>query len=94
MQNLGSTHHQIGIKYDWYDPNTEVKGNEIGNSGNNINAANIKYSTLGFGYLYYITENVKLVLWYDKITNEKTNLPGFTEDVKDNLFTCRLQFKF
>jgi len=94
LQNLGSTHHQIGIKYDWYDPNTEVKGIEIGSAGNNINASNIKYSTLGFGYLYYISENVKLVLWYDKITNEKTRLSGFINDVKDNVFTCRLQFKF
>lgn len=42
LQNLGSTHHQIGIKYDWYDPNTEVKGTEIGSAGNNINAVNIK----------------------------------------------------
>ena len=94
LQNLGSTHHQIGLKYDWYDPNTEVKGIEIGSAGNNINAANIKYSTLGFGYLYYVSENVKLVLWYDKITNEKTRLSGFINDVKDNVFTCRLQFRF
>lgn len=94
LQNLGSTHHQIGIKYDWYDPNTEVKGIEIGSAGNNINASNIKYSTLGFGYLCYISENVKLVLWYDKITNEKTRLSGFINDVKDNVFTCRLQFRF
>jgi hypothetical protein len=94
LQHLGSTRHQIGIKYDWYDPNTDVKNDEIGKAGNNINAANIKYTTLGFGYIYYITENAKLVLWYDKITNEKTQLAGFTGDVKDNIFTCRLQFRF
>jgi hypothetical protein len=94
LQHLGSTHHQIGIKYDWYDPNTEVNANEIGQAGNNINAANIKFTTLGFGYIYYITDNAKLVLWYDKITNEKTQLTGYTTDIKDNVFTCRLQFRF
>lgn len=94
LQNLGSTHHQIAIKYDWYDPNTDVKGEAIGKAGSNINVANIKYTTLGFGYIYYMTDNAKLVLWYDKITNEKTNLPGYTSDLKDNIFTCRLQFRF
>lgn len=94
LQHLGSLKHQIGIKYDWYDPNTDVKTDEIGKPGSNINAANIKYSTLGFGYIYYITPNAKLVLWYDKIINEKTQLAGFTNDVKDNVLTCRIQFRF
>ncbi len=94
LQHLGSIKHQIGIKYDWYDPNTDVKTVEIGKAGNNINAANIKFTTLGFGYIYYISENAKLILWYDKITNEKTQLPGYTSDVKDDVFTCRLQFRF
>lgn len=94
LQHLGSLKHQIGIKYDWYDPNTAVKTDDIGKTGTNINAANIKFSTLGFGYLYYINSNAKLVVWYDIITNEKTQLAGFTGDVKDNVFTCRLQFRF
>lgn len=94
LQHLGSLKHQFGIKYDWYDPNTEVKGDEIGKSGNNENAANIKFTTLGFGYIYNISENAKLVLWYDRITNEKTSLAGYTTDAKDDVFTCRLQFRF
>jgi len=94
LQHLGNARHQIAIKYDWYDPNTDVKGDEIGKAGNNINAANIKFTTLGFGYIFYMTENAKLMLWYDRITNEKTQLPGFTDDVKDDVFTCRLQFRF
>jgi phosphate-selective porin len=86
--------YQVGIKYDWYDPNTMVKGDEIGKSGTNINAASIKFNTLGVGFISYITPNVKLVVWYDKITNENTQLAGFTGDAKDDVFTCRLQFKF
>lgn len=94
LHNIFSSHHQLGIKYDWYDPNTGVKGNDIGKAGTAINAANIKYSTLGFGYICYINDNMKLLLWYDKITNEKTSLSGFTSDVKDDVFTSRLQFRF
>ncbi len=94
LQHLGGAHHQVGVKYDWYDPNTKVKRDDIGKAGSNQNAANIKFSTLGFGYIWYITENAKLVLWYDKIMNEKTQLTGYTSDVKDDVFTCRIQFRF
>jgi len=54
----------------------------------------MKYTTIGFGYINYLTDNVKLVLYYARVTNEKTQLPGFTTDVKDDVFTCRLQFRF
>ena len=94
LQNIFNTHHQLAVKYDWYDPNTSVKGNDIGKAGTNLNAADIKFSTLGFGYIHYVNENLKLVLWYEKVTNEKTQLNGFTTDVKDDVFTCRLQFRF
>jgi len=94
LQNVGNTHHQLGVKYDWYDPNTHVTGTDIGKAGSNLSATDIKYSTLGFGYISYINENLKLVLWYDLVENEHTSLTGYTDDVKDNVFTCRLQFKF
>ena len=94
LQHLGSMRHQVAIKYDWYDPNTELTGDDIGTAGTAISAANIKYNTLGLGYIYYLTANAKLILWYDKITNEKTNLTGYKADIKDDVFTCRLQYKF
>ncbi len=94
LQNLFSERHQLVLKYDWYDPNTKVKGKEIGAAGSNFTAANIKYNTFGIGYVNYITENVKLVLYYAKVMNEHTALTGYTGDVKDDVFTCRLQFRF
>ncbi|HEV8080241.1 MAG TPA: porin [Chitinophagaceae bacterium] len=94
LQNIFNIKHQLGIKYDWYDPNSDVKENEIGKPGSNINEANIKFSTLGFGYIHYINDNLKLVLWYDKVWNEKTQIPAYASDIKDNVFTCRLQFRF
>lgn len=89
-----SLKQQLCIKYDIYDPNTNIKTEEIGKPGSNFSAADIKYSTLGFGYIYYWNTNLKLMLWYDVVHNESTRLTGYTSDVKDNVFTCRLQFKF
>lgn len=94
LQNIFNPHHQLGVKYDWYDANSDAKGMDIGKPGANLNDTNIKYSTLGFGYIYYAMENLKLVLWYDRVINEKTSLPGYGKDVRDDVFTCRLQFRF
>lgn len=94
LQHLFNSQHQLIIKYDWYDPNSKVKGKEIGAPGSNFTAANIRYNTLGLGYTYYITDNVKLVLYYAMVKNEKTLLPGYTADLDDDVFTCRLQFRF
>jgi hypothetical protein len=94
LQHLFSERHQLVVKFDWYDPNTKVAGKEIGLPGSNFSAANIKYTTAGIGYNYYLTENIKLVLYYARVWNEQTQLSGYTGDVKDNVFTCRLQFRF
>jgi len=94
VQSLFSLKHQLVVKYDWYDPNTNVAGLEIGAPGSNLTAANIKYNTLGVGYLNYLTENIKFMIYYARIWNELTQLKGYTSDVKDNVLTCRLQFRF
>ena len=92
--NVFNSRHQLGIKYDWYDPNTSVSKDEIGKAGSNFNAADIKYSTLAIGYNYYMNPNIKLLLWYDLVRNEKTFLSDYTSDLKDDILTCRLQFRF
>ncbi len=93
LQNIVNEKHQLVVKYDWYDPNTDVAGKEIGNS-NSFNQADIKYGTLGFGYIYYMSENFKIIFWYDRVKNEYTSYPLYTSDVDDDIFTCRLQFTF
>lgn len=93
LQNIINTHHQIGLKYDWYDPNTKLKGADIGKTAT-AGVANIKYSTFAVGYNCYVNENLKLMLWYDWVKNENTALAGYLTDVKDNVFTCRLQYRF
>lgn len=94
LQHIVNPRNQIGIKLDWYDPNTKVAGDIIGSSGTNVSEADIKYTTLGMGYIRYVNENLKLVCWYDLIRNEKTALAGYTADKKDNVLTIRAQFRF
>lgn len=87
-------HHQVGFKYDWYDPNRKISGMEIGQPGRNLNATNVKFSTFSVGYNYYMNENVKLLFWYDFVRNEKTVDPAYLKDNPDNILTCRLQYRF
>jgi hypothetical protein len=92
------------VKYDWYDPDTKVKGSDIGQPGTNMNWADIKFSTVGIGYTHYFNDNLKVLFYYDMIRNEKTALADardntdvkrdFTKDIKDNVFTCRIQLRF
>ncbi len=94
LHNIFSIKHQLLLKYDWYDPNTKVAGKEIGVPGANLSAANIKFKTIGLGYLYYITINVKGVIYYSITKNEKTVLPGFESNLNARVLTMRLQFRF
>jgi hypothetical protein len=94
LQHIVNVRNQIGLKFDWYDPNTAIAGEYIGSPGTNFSDADIKYSTLGCGYIRYINENMKLVLWYEWVKNESTSLSGFTTDKSDNVFTARVQFRF
>jgi hypothetical protein len=94
LQNIINDRNQLLLKYDWYDPNVKVKTNDIGKNNTNLTAADIKFSTLGIGYARYFHNNVKIILYYEFVRNEKTQLINYTADQKDNVFTCRLQFRF
>jgi len=100
VQRIAKTKHQIVVKYDWYDPNIRVKGEQIGAKNSNTTAADVRFDTWGFGYLYYWDVNVKLSLYYDMVTNENTLIHSknptndFSNDIKDNIITVRVQYKF
>ncbi|HEX6335234.1 MAG TPA: porin, partial [Flavisolibacter sp.] len=94
LQNIVNEKWEVMAKYDWYDPNTKVSGTEIGAAGTNLTPADIRYSTIGVGFTHYFTDHLKLLFYYDMVENEKTQLPGFVSDIKDNIFTCRMQLRF
>jgi hypothetical protein len=93
LQHLGTDKLQFVLKYDWYDPNKKVKNKEV-NSTNGFTAADIKYSTLGTGFVYAMNVHVKATAYYEFIQNEATAIAGFEQDVPDNVFTLRLQYRF
>ncbi|MDR1678218.1 MAG: OprO/OprP family phosphate-selective porin [Prevotellaceae bacterium] len=106
IQNIGKTPFQAVLKYDVYDPNTAVSGNEIGISSSAPDAkatgvADVKYSTFGVGLNYYWNEHVRLTVYYDMPRNETTRnihtastLTNLAKDRKDNLLTFRLMYRF
>lgn len=93
-QNILQSKHQLVVKYDVYDPNVDISGEEIGASGSGTKAGDVKFSTIGLGWVYRFDANLKLTAYYDMVTNEKTRISGYTMDLKDNVFTLRLQYKF
>jgi hypothetical protein len=93
LQNLGSIRHQFVMKYDWYDPNKHVAGKAI-NELNGFTRGDLRYNTFGMGYLYLANESLKFTFYYENVKNERTDLPGFTTDLKDDVFTCRVQYSF
>lgn len=94
LQNIINEKWELMAKYDWYDPNTKVEENEIGKQGGNFNIADVRYNTLGVGITRYFSGNLKFLAYYDIVKNEKTQLTGFTDDLKDNVFTFRIQLRF
>ncbi len=93
VQSIGKLPVSMVAKLDWYDPNTRIARNEIGLGGTGI--ADVLYQTLGFGILWDIQENLRLLAHGEFLMNERSeNLPFFARDLKDNVLTVRLQFKF
>lgn len=92
IQAIGKSKHSFVAKYDAYDPNTKLSGNECRNIGD------IRYSTWGIGWLYQPNSNVRIMCYYDMVSNEKVNNDFVTEkyvgNVADNVFTLRLQYGF
>lgn len=93
VQNLGQSRHSIVLKYDVFDPNTKASGAQL-TSKNGYTSSDIRYSDFGIGYLCRIDANTKLTIYYDINKNESTGIKGYTQDVKDNVWTIRLQYKF
>lgn len=94
LQNIVNKKNQLLIKYDWYDPNVHVEKEEIGKAGTNFSSADVRFDTWGFGYLRQLNENLRFVIYYDLVKNEKTQIPGYTEDLQDNVLTFRFHYRF
>jgi len=93
IKNIGA-YNQLAVKYDSYDPNTNLSGDDIGNiSGSS--ASDLSYNTLTLAWHNYWDDNIRITFAYEMPMNEKTNkLSAYKNDAIDNTFTMRLQAKF
>jgi phosphate-selective porin len=92
-QDLGLLPLSVVAKYDFYDPNNKIYKDEVGLAGSA--KGDIAYQTFGCGLNWKINENMNATAYYEWITNERsTNLTAYNQDIDDNVFTLRLQYKF
>ncbi|MDD2436371.1 MAG: hypothetical protein PHG27_01985 [Massilibacteroides sp.] len=95
IQDIGISPFSAVFKYDAYDPNTNVKEDEVGREYSMTTATDLAQSTIGIGGMYRINKNIRLQCYYEFNQNEKSaNLNGYSADRKDNVLTVRLQYKF
>jgi len=104
-QDLGQTPLSVIVKYDWYNPNTGISGDDIG-AGSRTNANDITKNNIAFGLYWRINPALRLTAYYDIVNNETTNqlkateengkitAYGWDEKRKADVFTLRLQYKF
>jgi phosphate-selective porin len=83
IKNIGPK-NQFVAKYDYYDPNTKLSGDEAGNG--------IYYKTWTLAWQYYLNDFIRISLNYEMPKNE-INVSN-PVDKKDNTFGVRIQAKF
>ncbi len=93
-QRILQTRLELLLAYDVYDPNTDVEENEIGFAGSNTTAGDIRFNTLGYGLSCSINSRLKLTIYNEHVTNKATQLSSYTSDLKDDVFTTRLQYRW
>jgi hypothetical protein len=92
---------QLAVRYDVYDPNTNVEGLDFAVHTRGINSTanfggDLKQSTVAVDVNVLVSSAMRLMLDYDHVTNESYSRFGGTviSDPKDDRFTFRMQYKF
>ena len=85
---------ELVLKYEWFDPNSLVSGKQLLKS-NNFSGSDIKYEAIGYGLNIMLSENIKLMCYYNNVKNEIAgNIQDYNRNLKDDIYTVRLQLKF
>jgi phosphate-selective porin len=92
VQDIATSPFSAIVKYDWYDPNTNVSGNDVGLNG--TGKADASCDALGLGALWRVNKNIRLQAYYELRKYEKTESITGLNDLKDDTFTLRIQYKF
>ncbi|MDR2868520.1 MAG: hypothetical protein LBV46_03150 [Bacteroidales bacterium] len=93
VQDFGKLPLAAVFRFDWYNPNLKLKGENIGlNYSTN---GDIAVMTYGVGLLWRATNHLLLQAYYEFNRNEvSSHLIGYEKDIKNDVFTFRLQYKF
>lgn len=95
VQDIGRSPFSAVLKYDAYDPNTDLKGDEAGVEGSYTSHTDLAQHTIGVGGLWRINKNLRLQAYYEFNRNEKSkSVAGYETNRQDDVFTLRLQYKF
>jgi|GEM_PF-24509 hypothetical protein len=110
VQNIDPIRSQLVVKFDSYDPNTDIKVSDINGfdstklATSGVSFADLMFNTIGLGWIYHWDENIKLMLYYDIVQPEKvknvwaaktsSSFYPYTLDMKANVLTFRVQYKF
>lgn len=93
-QQILKTKFNALVAYDVYDPNNKIAESAIGAAGNNTTAGDIKFSTLGYGFTYLVNSRVKITIYNERVINSATQLQNYKDDIRDDVFTARLQYRW
>ncbi len=93
-QQIARTRFSALLSYDAYDPNRRLSGRGIGATASFTDDGDVKFSTLGYGIAYQLSERLKLTIYNEHIKNESTSLENYASDIKDDVFTARLQYRW
>ncbi|SDJ22615.1 hypothetical protein SAMN04487898_10228 [Pedobacter sp. ok626] len=93
-QRIAKSRFTALLAYDVYDPNSDVKESEIGAPNSFTTPGDIKFSTLGYGMTCQIGPRIKLTAYNEHVVNNPTQLPGYENDLKDDVVTMRLQYRW
>lgn len=95
VHDFGRSPFSAVFKYDVYDPNTRVKGDEVGAGDNLTSKTDLAQRTFGLGALYRFNKHIRVQAYYEFNFNEQSSrVKGYEKNRKDNVFTLRLQYKF
>jgi hypothetical protein len=96
IKNIGKK-NQFAFRYDYYDPNTDLTGEEIGitkytptdptmfksrTSGKN----DLAYTTYSFAFHHYFDEHIRISLAYDIVQNETVGTAGKVTDTYQDAY--------
>lgn len=93
IHSLPKINVQLVLKYDWYDPNTNVASQDIGTLPN-TGPADMLYKTFGTGANWDLNKNIRLMVYHNFVRNERTTLLNYSSDLKNNYWILRLQVGF